>query len=71
MSHDDDELLERARELGLPGKREDYTRMGQDLAYRLGAVKYMECNIYTQWRLTDVFDEVRTISPYRDSSTAS
>ncbi|KAK3318869.1 ras family-domain-containing protein [Apodospora peruviana] len=56
-SHDDDELLEKSGQMGLPDKRTDYTRMGHDLAKQLGAAKYVECNIYTQWRLKEVFDE--------------
>lgn len=57
-SHDDDELLEKSRRSGLPSKREDYTRKGHDLAKQLGAVKYVECDIFTQRHLKEVFDEV-------------
>ncbi|KAK3370603.1 small GTPase superfamily, partial [Podospora didyma] len=59
-SQDDEELFERARKSNLPHVREDYTRMGEDLASQLVAVncvKYIECNIFTQWQLKDVFNE--------------
>ncbi|KAM7198889.1 Ras family domain containing protein [Naviculisporaceae sp. PSN 640] len=66
-SLDDDKLLDRARQMGQPGRHEDYTRMGHDLAKRLGAVKYVECNAATQWHLKDVFDEaiVAALEPPR------
>lgn len=42
-----------------PVKREDGERMAKDL----GAVKYVECSALTQFKLKDVFDEVRLPSP--------
>ncbi|KAK0713500.1 P-loop containing nucleoside triphosphate hydrolase protein [Lasiosphaeria miniovina] len=56
-SHDDDELLEKRKGAREPSRREDYTRMGKNLASQLGAVKYVECNIFTQQGLKEVFDE--------------
>lgn len=41
-----------------PVKREDGERMAKDL----GAVKYVECSALTQFKLKDVFDEVRLLS---------
>jgi cell division control protein 42 len=41
-----------------PVKREDGDRMAREL----GAVKYVECSALTQYKLKDVFDEVRRIS---------
>ena len=38
-----------------PVKRED----GERMARELGAVKYVECSALTQYKLKDVFDEVR------------
>lgn len=40
-----------------PVKKEDGERMAKDL----GAVKYVECSALTQYKLKDVFDEVRFI----------
>ena len=31
---------------------------GEEMARRLGAVKYVECSALTQYKLKDVFDEV-------------
>ncbi|KAK4169725.1 hypothetical protein QBC43DRAFT_306583 [Cladorrhinum sp. PSN259] len=56
-SNDEEKILERARTMKQPHTREDYKRMGDFLALQLGAVKYIECNIFTQWHLDDVFDE--------------
>lgn len=42
-----------------PVKKEDGERMARDL----GAVKYVECSALTQFKLKDVFDEVRTLAP--------
>jgi cell division control protein 42 len=36
----------------------DYKAMGEAIARRVGAVKYLECDIISQYRLKDVFDEV-------------
>jgi len=38
-----------------PVRKEDGERMARDL----GAVKYVECSALTQFKLKDVFDEVR------------
>ena len=40
-----------------PVRKEDGERMAKDL----GAVKYVECSALTQYKLKDVFDEVREI----------
>ena len=57
-SHDDDILLERAKKQRLPTEPRAYTAMGENMAKKLGAVMYVECNIFTQEGLKDVFDEV-------------
>lgn len=41
-----------------PVRRED----GERMAKELGAVKYVECSALTQYKLKDVFDEVRTVT---------
>ena len=38
-----------------PVQREE----GESMAKKLGAVKYVECSALTQYKLKDVFDEVR------------
>lgn len=38
-----------------PVRKEDGERMAKDL----GAIKYVECSALTQYKLKDVFDEVR------------
>ncbi len=57
-SHDDDALLERARRQKLPGDPAAYKAMGENMAKKFGAVMYVECNIFTQKGLKNVFDEV-------------
>ena len=42
-----------------PVRKEDGERMAKDL----GAVKYVECSALTQFKLKDVFDEVRVTIP--------
>lgn len=41
-----------------PVRKEDGDRMAKDL----GAVKYVECSALTQYKLKDVFDEVRSLA---------
>lgn len=41
-----------------PVRKED----GERMAKELGAVKYVECSALTQFKLKDVFDEVRSMS---------
>lgn len=42
-----------------PVRKED----GERMAKELGAVKYVECSALTQYKLKDVFDEVRILIP--------
>lgn len=83
-SHDDDDLLRRDRESGLPphrricaatgqayvpGERSTYTVMGEDLGARLGAVCYTECNIFTEDGVNHVFDEVCSLATERHDTS--
>ncbi|KAH7010327.1 hypothetical protein EDB80DRAFT_573760, partial [Ilyonectria destructans] len=45
----------------------DYKALGEAMARRVGAVKYLECDILSQLRLKDVFDEaiVAALEPPR------
>lgn len=51
-----------------PVRKEDGERMAKDL----GAIKYVECSALTQYKLKDVFDEVRnTLSAFFPSEGIS
>jgi len=50
--------LELAKQRSEPHKHEDYTKVGEGLAKKLGAVKYIECNLSTRYNLTEVPIEV-------------
>jgi cell division control protein 42 len=65
---DDDDRYQRARESKLSGDHSACTAMGEDLAKRFGAERYMECNIFTQEGLKDVFDWVRSLALGRRDS---
>ena len=53
---DDPSVREKlAKQRMQPVRKEDGERMAKDL----GAVKYVECSALTQYKLKDVFDEVR------------
>ena len=55
---DDPSVREKlAKQRMQPVRKEDGERMAKDL----GAVKYVECSALTQYKLKDVFDEVRGI----------
>ena len=55
---DDPSVREKlAKQRMQPVRKEDGERMAKDL----GAVKYVECSALTQYKLKDVFDEVREI----------
>ena len=56
---DDPSVREKlAKQRMQPVRKEDGERMAKDL----GAVKYVECSALTQYKLKDVFDEVRETS---------
>ena len=53
---DDPQVREKlAKQRMQPVRKEDGERMAKDL----GAIKYVECSALTQYKLKDVFDEVR------------
>lgn len=49
-----------------PVRKEDGERMARDL----NAVKYVECSALTQYKLKDVFDEVRSFPVRRNQIVA-
>lgn len=56
---DDPSVKEKlAKQRMQPVRKED----GEKMARELGAVKYVECSALTQYKLKDVFDEVRYVS---------
>jgi Ras-related C3 botulinum toxin substrate 1 len=54
---DNEELPQR---VGLPRSNDHYTRLGLDLAKRFQAVTYVECDILTNYRLHELFEQVST-----------
>ena len=60
-----------ARQRRLQERGEDYTSMGESMAERLGAVKYVECDNVTQHRLKEVFDEVKPLQKTPESERES
>ncbi|KAK0755061.1 ras family-domain-containing protein [Schizothecium vesticola] len=67
-SEDDQQLFKLARQRHEPCKHEDYTKMGKRLAKRIGAVRYMECNISTLYNVKAVFSEavLTVVDPKRN-----
>jgi GTPase SAR1 family protein len=66
----DDPLVKEklAKQKMQPVRKED----GERMARELGAIKYVECSALTQYKLKDVFDEVRrALSNMRTSSRTS
>ena len=59
LQNDRDDNMELAKQKMQPVRKED----GERMAKELGAVKYVECSALTQYKLKDVFDEVRRQTP--------
>jgi hypothetical protein len=60
-----------ARQRRLQERREDHTSIGESMAERLGAVKYIECDTVTQHHLKEVFNELTPLQKTSESERES